>query len=488
VRYISPTILMRTGLFTSSKNKIAYVEVKLGVRFPSTRSSRTQIQSSSMALLRKHLGVSAMANKVRLGDIARVKHGFAFSGQYFRDEPPGDVLVTPGNFNVGGGFNSDKAKFYNGPDVEDDYVLRAGDLIVTMTDLSKASDTLGFPAIVPLTSGPYRYLHNQRIGLLDIKSAKVDKRYLYYVMASPPYRAEILASATGTTVKHTSPRRIESFEFEIPSLQEQRAIAFILGALDDKIELNRKMRAILEAMARALFKSWFVDFDPVRTKAEVLDSRLAAEIAMLFPDTFDENGFPSAWRTSSVYEIADVIYGAAFASRFFNDQKTGHPLIRIRDLKHQAPTIYTSELHPRGYLAQPGDLLVGMDGEFRPYMWAGPRGWMNQRVCCFRPKSGVSRAYVHFSIEGLLAEVERSEAATTVIHIGKSDIDLFHVLQPPNNIMKCYADIADNLEQRQLVANEESRTLTYMRDSLLPKLISGELRVRDAERILEKSV
>ena len=205
--------------------------------------------------------------EIRLSDIADVKHGFAFPGENIREEPPGDVLLTPGNFAVGGGFKGDKFKYFDGQ-VPEEYVLHENDLIVTMTDLSKQADTLGYPALVPKPKN-FRYLHNQRLGKVVIRdNARVDKRFLSYLLRSHEYRHEILASATGTTVKHTSPSRILAFKTLLPPPEEQLAIAHILGTLDDKIELNRRMSETLEAMARALFKSWFVDFDPVRAKMD----------------------------------------------------------------------------------------------------------------------------------------------------------------------------------------------------------------------------
>ena len=202
-----------------------------------------------------------------LGDLIEIKHGFAFRGTYFHEEPRGDILLTPGNFAIGGGFKSDRIKYYDGP-VPEDYVLQERDLLVTMTDLSKQSDTLGYPAFVPASS-VRRFLHNQRLGKILLKDESViDPEFLYYVMCTSPYRHEILSSATGTTVKHTSPDRIGKYALILPPLPEQRAIAHILGTLDDKIELNRRMNETLEGMARALFKSWFVDFEPVRAKME----------------------------------------------------------------------------------------------------------------------------------------------------------------------------------------------------------------------------
>ena len=205
---------------------------------------------------------------VTLGDLIDIRHGFAFKGKFIHVEHKGNRLLTPGNFAIGGGFKRDKFKYYDGP-VDEEYILQEGDLVVTMTDLSKQSDTLGYPAVVPKCTDGGRYLHNQRLGKVVLReSTELHTGFLYYLMCSTQYRNEVLASATGTTVKHTSPDRIRRFNFRLPPLSQQHDIAHILGTLDDKIELNRRMNQTLEAMARALFKSWFVDFDPVRAKME----------------------------------------------------------------------------------------------------------------------------------------------------------------------------------------------------------------------------
>ena len=242
---------------------------------------------------------------VKLSEIIDVKHGFAFPGENIREEPPGDVLLTPGNFAVGGGFKGDKYKYFDGQ-VPEEYVLHENDLIVTMTDLSKQADTLGYPALVPKPQY-FRYLHNQRLGKVLIRDgAKVDKRFISYLLRTPEYRHEILASATGTTVKHTSPSRILAFKSSIPPLPEQRAIGHILGTLDDKIELNRRINQTLEATARALFKSWFVDFDPVRAKSEGRDPGLPKALADLFPDSFEDSELgeiPKGWETGPLDSV-----------------------------------------------------------------------------------------------------------------------------------------------------------------------------------------
>ena len=233
-----------------------------------------------------------------LGDLVKIKHGFAFPGSGIMSENTENLLLTPGNFEIGGGFKSGKNKFFSG-EVDPEYILPTGEVIVTMTDLSKQADTLGYSAKVP-SSINYRCLHNQRIGRVIPKDNSFCLDFIYWLMRSRDYRHWIVSRATGSTVKHTSPSRIEDFEFDLPPLSTQEAIAHILGTLDDKIELNRKTNETLEGIAKALFKSWFVDFDPVRAKAEGRPTGLPDEIGDLFPDSCEESELgeiPSGWKT-----------------------------------------------------------------------------------------------------------------------------------------------------------------------------------------------
>jgi type I restriction enzyme S subunit len=277
----------------------------------------------------------------------------------------------------------------------------------------------------------------------------------------------------------------------LPPASDQKAIAHILGTLDDKIELNRRMNETLEAMARAIFKSWFVDFDPVLAKAEGRDPGLPKPIADLFPTTFQDSSLghiPQGWRVDSIYEIANVIYGAPFASSLFNSEKRGTPLIRIRDLADESPAVFTTEVHPKGYLLKPGDIAVGMDGEFRAYLWAGVESWLNQRVCVFAPKPGYSAVFVRNSIFALLAQVEATETATTVIHIGKNDIDRFTVIIPNVPVVEAFKRQCQPWYDRIVANKQQSRTLAALRDALLPKLLAGEIRVVDVEKTIRETV
>jgi len=317
-------------------------------------------------------------------------------------------------------------------------------------------------------------------------NSEADTRFLMYALSA----ADISGYLTGSTMPKLTQANLNRVPLLAPDdIHEQRSIAHILGTLDDKIALNRRMSATLEAMAHALFKSWFVDFGPVCAKAKGRNPGLPKSLADLFPARLVDSELgeiPEGWEVGSVYAVADVIYGAPFSSARFNGDKVGEPLIRIRDLPGEAPGVWTPEIHPKGYKVHPGDIVVGMDGEFRAYLWGGAEGWLNQRVCIFKPKSRSSAAFVRNAIIQPLADVEATETATTVIHLGKADIDRFKLVLPSSSVTDGFNAICQPWYDRIVAAKQEARTLAALRDALLPKLISGELRTTNAERIVER--
>lgn len=202
---------------------------------------------------------------------------------------------------------------------------------------------------------------------------------------------------------------------------------------------------------QALYKSWFVDYLPFG------------------------GVIPESWTQTNIYSLANIIYGAPFASKQFNAEGNGKPIIRIRDLKAQQFATYTTEVHPKGYLLRPGDIVVGMDGEFRPYIWGNDEAWLNQRVCVFENKRPNGKAFLYFTIKPLLYAIEQTQVATTVIHIGKKDYDAFEIMLPDAVTLDSFDSLTSPMIM-QIVSNSfENKRLAAMRDALLPKLMSGEL-------------
>ena len=302
---------------------------------------------------------------------------------------------------------------------------------------------------------------NQGFKSLVPDTKKVDSLFMYYLLKYNKNRIEAMGS--GTTFKEVSGATMKNIEVNLPPLAEQKRIAAILGALDDKIELNRRINANLEEQAQALFWSWFVDFEPFRDGSFV-DSELGK--------------IPQGWKVGDIYTYTDVIYGAPYKSALFNTDKKGYPLIRIRDLKTYSPQFYTEEILPNTEYVEFGDIVAGMDAEFVPSIWKGEKGLLNQRVCKFIPKYDyVSKYYILSLIRPELEFVQSYKVGTTVSHLGKSDIDKFKVITPPAEIVKRFSCIVDSFHLQIIKLAKENLNLSALRDTLLPKLMSSELSV-----------
>ncbi|EEY90480.1 type I restriction modification DNA specificity domain protein [Acinetobacter lwoffii SH145] len=192
----------------------------------------------------------------KLTDYISIKHGYAFNGEFFSDKETDYCLLTPGNFMIGGGFKAEKFIYYKGG-VPKNYILKENDLIVTMTDLSKESDTLGLPALLPSIEGKI-LLHNQRLGLITFENLELEKEFLFYLLQTKSYHKYIVLSATGTTVKHTSPSKILGFTCKIPEPTEQKKIGGFFKKIDEKINLHQQQLQTLKNLKQAFLEKMFV--------------------------------------------------------------------------------------------------------------------------------------------------------------------------------------------------------------------------------------
>ena len=420
--------------------------------------------------------------EVQLGDLIAVKHGFAFKGEYFTDGPLPYQLVTPGNFAIGGGFQLGKGKFYSGP-IPADYVLTKGDVVVTMTDLSRGGDTLGYAALIPETTGT-TWLHNQRVGLVERKpNAPIRLGYLHYLMRSGDYRHWVVSSATGSTVKHTSPGRICSYRFELPPLEEQGGIDQTLSALDDRITLLRETNATLEAIAQALFKSWFVDFDPVRAKQQGLaPAGMDEATAALFPDGFEASTLselPKGWASVSIREVVSI-----FDSRRI-------PLSGQERAQRRGPYPYYGAAalmdHIDDFLFDGVHLLIGEDGSvadesghpIAQYVW--DKFWVNNHAHILQGKSGVSTEHLMLALQ----RTNIQPFITGAVQAKLSQTNMWRIafLMPSLEIALCFGRTVAPLYERFRQNAEQAQTLATLRDTLLPRLISGQLRLPEAEAL-----
>ena len=338
---------------------------------------------------------------------------------------------------------------------------------------------------------------------LRVDRSAADPRYVYwflqYLYASGRMEEHQVQHTGVARFQYT--RFADSQQIPLPTLPEQRAIAHILGTLDDKIELNRRMNETLEAIARALFKSWFVDFDPVRAKAEGREPDLSKSIADLFPARLVDSelgDIPEGWAVGTIGDIADVVGGSTPSTKeptywdggthYWATPKDLAPLAtpvlleterRITDAGLDqigsgllpAGTVLLSSRAPIGYLAI-AEVPVAI----------------NQGFIAMKPRKGVSNLFLLLWAHAAHEEILSHANGSTFLEISKANFRPISLVAPPTAVFGAFDRLARPL-YRKIVSNERgSRTLATLRDALLPKLVSGELRVEDAERQIAQAI
>jgi type I restriction enzyme S subunit len=314
------------------------------------------------------------------------------------------------------------------------------------------------------------------------------------VLRDDDVRNEIEELGYGTAQPNISPSLIQGIEIPLPPLFEQRAIAHILGTLDDKIELNRQMNETLDAMARALFKSWFIDFDPVHAKAEGRDPGLPADIAALFPDSFEDSylgEIPHGWKAVPLPDMIEVnpVRGLR--------QGSVAPYLDMGNMptRGHSPDVVRDRLYSSGMRFVNGDTLVARitpcleNGKtaYVDFLDDGQIGWGSTEYIVLRPKPPLptelgyclarSAGFRDFAIQSMTGTSGRQRvAAESLLH--------FRVASPPARVAELFGGLVKPLFVRSGTLAKESHTLALLRDTLLPKLLSGELRVGQAEQVV----
>jgi type I restriction enzyme S subunit len=435
--------------------------------------------------------------QTRLGDLVTLRGGLAYDGRLISD--CGDALVTMGCVARGERFNAAGLRRYAG-NASDLHRLGAGDLVIATRDVTQNRELIGAPAIVPagLPGRPILATNMYRV----INHSEVPTTFLYWLLRSPEYREHIVASAKGTTVVMITKDAVEDFRFRLPPLSEQRAIAHILDTLDDKIELNRRMSQTLEAMARALFKAWFVDFEPVRAKMEGRWERgqslpgLPAHLYDLFPDRLVDSELgpiPEGWKVGTLADLA-VLNPEVWKTETRPAKIIYVDLSNTKWGRIDSLTAYDSADAPSRAqrVLRPGDTIVGTvrpgNGSYAFIAEGGLTGSTGFAV--LRPRAAHYAEVVYLAAtapdnidrlahlaDGAAYPAVRPEvvAATPVVCPGDEVLARFSQAAGP-----ALAKIAQN--------ERASRTLAALRDALLPKLIRGEIRVKDVEQFLKERV
>ena len=368
------------------------------------------------------------------------------------------------------------------------------------------------------------------VAILRPNPKRITPRFLkYYFLSAQTIDYLKRNFISGAAIPRVVLRDFKKAEILLPPLPEQKAIAHILGSLDDKIELNRQMNETLEAMAQALFKSWFVDFDPVIDNAlaagkpipdellERAEQRKAVQhsdtdnqaIRALFPDAFeltDEMGWiPEGWAVKNLTEIADFQNGFAFYTTGYSD--SGYKVVDLANIstsgrfiethrdKHVSSEIYNLAKHEKHHL-QINDIVMAMTDITQAMGILGKCGKiyesnkyiLNQRIGRIRVKESIN---INFLLTYLNSTYQLNFLKTRVLGTVQKYVNTTHIKEmnfvvPQNAVMNKFGNIVDPIFNKMRIADEENQTLAKLRDTLLPKLLSGELRITEAAAIVDE--
>ena len=424
-------------------------------------------------------------NRMKLGEILSVKHGWAFKGEYFAEDGEQSIL-TPGNFFEKGGFkpNNGKERYYTGT-YPKEYLCHKGDLIVAMTQ--QAEGLLGSTALVPEND---KYLHNQRIGLITCDEKRLNKLFAYYLFMTKSVREQLERSSSGTKVKHTSPEKIYDVEEEIPDVISQQKIANLLWSIDEKIANNNAINDNLEQQAKLLYDYWFTQFDfpdesgkPYRSSGGkmVWNEQLKIEI-------------PFSWVCSKMENAIEAVRTGLNPRNNFKLGNGNIKYITVKNLclngsldfsgcdtiDEQARQI----IHRRSDIQIDDILFASIAPLGRCYLiQENPTNWdINESVFSIRYNSSVLTAeYLYMNLQSE-AFVKRATACSTgSIFKGIRINSLMdsEIILPPQSVTKEFSKEIKPLFALQKELDRETHTLIQLRDWLLPVLMNGQATISD---------
>lgn len=403
------------------------------------------------------------------------------------------LFLNAGNV-TNSGFSFTECSFI---DQERDRILRKGKLRrfdVVLTTRGTVGNVGFFDESIP-----YEHVRiNSGMVIFRPDQSRIIARYLYLFLRSQLFRDQVIALTTGSAQPQLPIRDIQKIRIPLPPVCEQRAIAETLGALDDKIELNRQTNETLEELARSFFKDWFVDFGPTRAKAEGRTTYLAPEIWHLFPNALDDEDKPVGWCIRTIADICEVV--DCLHSKKPSRQPEGKPLLQLSNIRDDglidlADRYCISDSDYEQWIsrieASEGDCVITNVGRVGAVSQMPP----GVKAALGRNMTGVRcrQDFQHptFLICLLLSEAMKNEienwldTGTILNALNVRSIPKLRFLMPDRTAIQYFESVARPLRQKMEYNLIESRTLAQTRDLLLPKLMSGEIRLREAEKLVE---
>jgi len=416
-------------------------------------------------------------SRTTLGDYFTLQRGTTYKSRLLGR--PGPVLLGLATIQRNGGFRTDSLRTYGGESPAK-LLVKPGEIYLSLKDVTQSADLLGAVARLPIDHPPGRL--TQDTVKLEPKGPGVPLDYLYWLLRTPQYRSYCRAHATGTT--NLGLAREDFLAFPAPKPTPiQRKIVDTLGTLDDKIELNRRMNETLEAMARALFKSWFVDFDPVHAKVEGRDPGLPKPLAELFPNSFNDSELgeiPSGWKVGRLGDIAEHPRRGVRADQI----ALGMPYIALEHMPKRCITLSEWDsgegLESNKFEFKCGEILFG---KLRPYFHkvgvAPVDGVCSTDIVVVAPQDRPWFGFVlgHVSSVEFVEYTNTGSTGTKMPRTSWSEMARYEIVLPPKPVAEAFTTQVRPSIDRMIAGIHESRTLAALREALLPKLISGGLRV-----------
>lgn len=450
--------------------------------------------------------MSSEWNKVQLSNLIVHKKGFAFKSKDYVAK--GVPVVRVSNFTENSISPAD-LKFVSNEIAKTscDVQLKEHDIVVATVGSwpNNPASVVGRTICVPLWAE--NALMNQNAVIIRANSkSKIDQKFIYYQLKSDEFSNHIISKAQGSANQASiTLESIFSYELSWPLEQEREDVVEILSALDYRITLLRETNTTLEAIAQALFKSWFVDFDPVRAKAEGREPEgIDAKIAALFPDSFEESELgiaPRGWKVSCVDDFAEIIKGKSYSSKELVETYST-ALVTLKSFERGGGFRMDGFKPYNGsyklsQVVKPGDLIVAYTDVTqaaeligKPAIVVGVQEYdiliASLDVGIIRPKvESISLQFLYglFKTDIFQVHTLAHTSGTTVLHLAKNAIGTFKFICPPPKIIEAFTVIAESIAARKQVNIDQIRTLITLRDALLPRLISGQLQLNQAEGV-----
>ena len=430
--------------------------------------------------------------QVRLGDYFNFEKGLGYKGEFLVEDSSVGLVGIDSQV-PGGGYKENSEKAYSGP-YKPEHVVDSGDVIVAATDITQDGSVLGSTLMIPESTNYETLIYSGDVmKAIPLKPDEFSLEYFYNLYRVEKYRRKVAYGDTGTTVRRLSEDGICEQLVPLPELSTQLAINEIISLIDQQIANNKALSRNLEALAQSVFKSWFIDFDPVHAKKNgEKPFGMDTETANLFPDSFVKSelgDIPKGWKVRPVGDVLTLQGGYAFKSSTWTS--SGVPVIKIGSVKPgfvdlNEGSFVSLELGSGvsdTYRLPRGSMVIGLSGyvgEVGLVPGVSPAPLLNQRVAKFGLTSGewkIPFAYCLTRDSRFKLDVINAAVGSAQQNVSSGQILNIERILPPSNLIEVFDSLFHPTFERILILEEEKMTLSKLIDSILPQLVDGSLEI-----------